>query len=134
MQGHRTMSIMHEIYKPKNGLITIQLPPDFVAEEVEIIVLPRTSHADTDLFTQIDIQNATDRFLNMDISHFTPKQRIAFEKSCQRLQSHSQEQGPLYDLYAGMVTMADDLLSPLPEEELDLFDGSTTDVIHLTDY
>ena len=34
------MQAVRTIHKVKNGSITIQLPPDFASDEVEVIVLP----------------------------------------------------------------------------------------------
>ena len=127
------MIALREIHKVENGRVTIHLPADFPAEQVEVIVLP-VRPASSALQKTVEPQpdneaiKSIESFLNMDTSHFSPDELKAYKRSAAILRKwFTDRESPSFGTFAGLVRIADDFDAPLPEEILALFDGSQTD-------
>ena len=73
----------------------------------------------TPISKQVDFSfdKALHHFLTMDISHFTPPQRHAYNRACALLKRGRQPDEPrILGLFTGLVDMADDFDAPLPNE------------------
>lgn len=121
------MALMHQIYQVKNQQVTLTLPKDFSAEQVEIIVLPVTEEKEMAGGKTAVIQ----RFLSLDTSDFTTEQYKAYMKTCGLLQQGGAPDKPrTAGLFAGLVHISDDFDDPLPDEHL--FWGEETDEYGMT--
>lgn len=117
---------LREIHKVENGKVTIHLPADFPAEQVEVIVLPArpVNGMAVHPYTEDPIETAAiiQSFLGMDTSHFTPEQHKAYERTCVILrQSRKPDEPRILGLFTGLINMADDFDGPLPDDLLSLF-------------
>lgn len=121
------MQALREFHKPTNGLLTIQLPANFTDDEVEVIILSKATATNGSHQAENKIDQAMRHFLTMDTSNFTDEQLRAYRQNCERLRAYQPGGPPLYDLYKGMVHLADDYDAPLSDEIIDLFYGSETD-------
>ena len=122
------MQAVRQFHMIENGMITIHVPLDFPTREVEVIVLPKQS-AENVVHHELDeAQTAIQYFLTMDISHFTPEQLKAYERTCALLRKGRKPgEPPIWGLFEGLIEVADDFDDPLPSEIIDLFYGSETD-------
>ncbi len=79
------MQALRQFHTAEQGRITIQLPADFPATEVEVIILPNvavTRPVTVDTTIQEDEGQATiQAFLTMDTIHFTPAEQQAYERT-----------------------------------------------------
>lgn len=115
------MQAIRQFHKVENGAITVQLPADFCAAEVEVIVLPMQPAENGIHPEQVAVEEAYQSFLSMDTSNFTPEQLKAYERSCERLRIGRKPGGPrMFGLFEGLVEIADDF-DTLPDEYIDLF-------------
>jgi len=121
------MQAVRQFHKVTNGSITIQLPVDFPADEVEVIILPKQMAVNGSTQELDAVQEARQSFLNIDTSDFTPEQMGAFVRSCKRVLTHKPGDSRLFGLYEGLIWVADDFDAPLPDDIVDLFYGSETD-------
>jgi hypothetical protein len=127
------MEAVRQIHKVKNSSITIQLPVDFEADEVEVIVLPAQrlqngTHREAEHEQQSDYEIAVQNILTMDTSHFTEEQMIAYARTCDILRrGRAPGDPPVWNAFAGLITIADDFDEPLPDDILELFYGSESD-------
>lgn len=123
------MQFIRQIRKVRDRTLVIQLPDDFPAEDVEVIVVP-VSESDTSVWVATDetshLLTAIARFLTRDTSHLTETERRAYNHLRDVLKQgrHSHEP-PILGLFADLVEIADDFEAPLPDE--DLFWGQQTD-------
>lgn len=139
------MNAVRQIHKVQNGSIVVQLPQEFEADEVEVIVLPVTANGtaangsfrksavglssseDADRNGDADYWRSVARILAMDTSEFSEAKKKAFQRTSEIL-LRGPRQGRLSALgaFAGLVTMSDDFDEPMEDFE-DLFYGSETD-------
>ena len=63
------MQALRQFHKVKNHTLTIQLPIDFSAEEVEVIILKKATEAE--LSEPDPVHIAIQRFLALDTSNLT---------------------------------------------------------------
>ena len=121
------MILMRQIYQVKNRQVTLTLPKNFSAQQVEVIVLPVAEEKETENDKTAVIQ----RFLSLDTSQFTTAQYKAYMKTCVRLQQrNTQNQPRIGGLFAGLVHISDDFDDLLPDEHL--FWGEETDEYGMT--
>lgn len=103
--------------------VTIDLPTDFVAEQVEVIIL---SAEEAESSPSEPLHPSINRFLALDTSAFTPEQQAAYERTSTLLRRGRRPDEPrILGMFAGMVQVSDDFDAPLPDEEL--WYGSETD-------
>lgn len=121
------MEAVRQFHKVTNGTITIALPVDFSADEVEVIILPKQSAVNGHVHQPDELEKAQQSFLAMDTSNFTPEQMQAFVQSCKRVLTHKPGDPRLFGLYRGLIWVTDDFDAPLPDDIIDLFYGSETD-------
>lgn len=121
------MEAVRQFHKVTNGTITIALPVDFPADEVEVIILPKQTMVNGHRQEPDKLEQARQSFLNMDTANFTPEQMQAFVQSCKRVLTHKPGAPGLFGLYRGLIWVADDFDAPLPDDIIDLFYGSETD-------
>lgn len=120
------MIALREIHKVENGRVTIHLPADFPAEQVEVIVLPvRQLNGVTALphpEAPVEMAASIQSFLDMDTSHFTSEQHKAYERTCATLRKGRKPDEPrILGLFSGLINVADDFDDPLPGDLLSLF-------------
>lgn len=117
------MYAIRQIQKVQGRTVTVELPPDFPADRVEIIVLPAEPTEVEDL-----LEPAVQAFLKLDTSGFTEEQRAAYERVKEHIRrGRAPDEPRILGLFEGIVTVADDFDAPLPSEIEDLFWGSETD-------
>jgi len=117
------MQAVRQIVQVVDRRITIDLPSDFAAERVEVIVLP-TEDAIVSAATSLD--PSVGEFLALDTSAFNPTQMKAYERASMLLRRGRRPDEPrILGIFAGLVEVADDFDAPLPDEEL--WWGSETD-------
>lgn len=115
------MEAVRQFHKVTNGTITIQLPVDFPAEEVEVIILPKQTVVNGHGDEHDAMQQILQSFQNIDTSTFTSEQLQAFNRTCMLLRKGRQLNEPRqFGLFAGLVEIADDF-NDLPEDYIDLF-------------
>lgn len=115
------MEAVRQFHKVTNGTITIQLPVDFPADEVEVIILPKETMGNGDRDDQDTLQQILQIFQSIDTSTFTPEQLQAFHRTCMLLGKGRKANEPrLFGLFTGLVEIADDF-NELPEDYIDLF-------------
>ncbi len=122
------MYAVRQIQNVENGRVIVQLPADFPAERVEVIVLPAPGlHGDT--LSQLDKgAMAIQRFVTMDTSHLTAEQMKAYQRASDILRKGRKPDEPLiFGLFEGLGWVDDDFDVPLSDEVIDLFYGSETD-------
>jgi len=121
------MQALRQFHKPENGVITVQLPANFDADEVEVIILPKAA-VTNGVYHQADhVKRAIGHFLSMDTTDFTSAQLQAYQQNCERLRVYQPGGMPIYDLYKGLVEFSTNVAEPLPDDITDLFYGSETD-------
>ncbi len=148
------MNAVRQIHKVQNGSVTIQLPPDFDVDEVEVIVLPAGAEATSangsatppngefidelndegddklggGLVSDAEYWEAVAGILATDTSHFSEEKKKAFIRTREILLcGRKPGEPPPVDPFAGLVYVADDFDAPLPKEIEDLFYGSESD-------
>lgn len=121
------MEAVRQFHKVTNGTITIELPVDFSADEVEVIILPKQPTVNGHPQEPGELEQARQSFLAMDTTNFTSEQMQAFVQSCKRVLTHKPGDPRLFGLYRGLIWVADDFDAPLPDDIIDLFYGSETD-------
>ena len=121
------MEAIRQFHKVANGAITIELPVDFSAAEVEVIILPKQTAMNGNEQELDEVQRARQSFLSIDTSDFTPEQMQTFVQSCKRVLTYKPGDPRLFGLYKGLIWVADDFDAPLPDDIVDLFYGSETD-------
>jgi hypothetical protein len=121
------MEAVRQFHKVTNGTITIALPVDFPADEVEVIILPKQTMVNGHRQEPDELERARQSFLNIDTTNFTPEQMQAFVQSCKRVLTHKPGDPRLFGLYRELIWVADDFDAPLPDDIIDLFYGSETD-------
>jgi hypothetical protein len=115
------MQALRQFHKPENGVITVQLPADFDADEVEVIILPKAPVTNGAYHKQNEIEQAIRSFLSLDTSRLTPEQLKAYQRTCILLQKGRHPNEPrMFGLFAGLVEVSDDF-NTLADEEIDLF-------------
>ena len=103
--------------------VTIDLPTDFAAEQVEVIVLSAVEAVESRPSPRDPALRA---FMNLDTSAYTPEQKAAYDRVIAYIRSGRREGEPYpLGLFAGFVEVSDDFDDPLPDE--DLWYGSETD-------
>lgn len=104
------MQAIRQIQKVTNHSVTVQLPADFQADEVEIIVRPVEYQQNGTVSTETDAGVAAmHRFLTMDTSHLSAQQLIAYQRSCEKLLKSLETPGQRQlDLLEGLIEFADD--------------------------
>lgn len=121
------MTLMRQIYQVKDRQVTLTLPKNFSAQQVEVIVLPVTEEKDVEGGKTAVIHS----FLSLDTSQFTAEQLRTYKKTCARIQEDRTDDSPrIAGLFAGLVHMSDDFDDPLPDEHL--FWGEGTDEYCMT--
>ena len=128
------MYAIRQIQQVVDGKIVVQLPDDFPATQVEVIVLPAKSENGIEYTALTPDEDQSDEaiqhFLALDISHFTEEQRKAYQRTCEILRKGRRPDEPrIFGAFEGLGWMADDF-NTLPDEELALF---YTD-INITDH
>jgi hypothetical protein len=126
------MYAVRQIQQVENGKVVVQLPADFSATRVEVIILPAESVSQTGSGSSPseDEQGkaAIQHFLTMDTSHFTEEQRKAYERTAEILRKGRKPNEPrIPDLFAGLVQVASDFNEPLPDDLLRYFEGDNDD-------
>jgi hypothetical protein len=121
------MEAVRQFHKVANGVITIQLPVDFAADEVEVIILPKPTAVNGNPQEPDELQRARKSFLSIDTSNFTPEQMKIYNRNCERVRAFKPGDPRLFGLYEGLIWVADDFDAPLPDDIVDLFYGSETD-------
>lgn len=120
---------LHQIHKVKDGKIVVQLPAEFTASEVEVVITPVKTAGTSS--AQTAEEEVIQRLLNLDTSHFTEEQKQSFERTRQLLQKKRAPDEPrLLGLFEGLVEIGDDFNDPLPDEGL--FWGEETDEYGMT--
>ena len=139
------MNAVRQIHKVQNGRVTVQLPQEFEANEVEVIVLPMeatgsftngsANQPDAQLARKqganmdgnADYWRSVARILAMDTSEFSEEKMKAFRRTSEiLLRGPQQGRRSALGAFAGLVTMSDDFDEPMEDFE-DLFYGSETD-------
>jgi len=120
------MIALREIHKVENGRVTIHLPADFPAEQVEVIVLPARTVNGMAVYPPgedpAEMAASIQSFLDMDTSHFTSEQHKAYERTCATLRKGRKPDEPrILGLFSGLINVADDFDDPLPGDLLSLF-------------
>ena len=118
------MQALRQIHTIKNHTITIKLPKDFSAEQVEVIILP----ASVENATQGDVSDTVvdPLLLSLDVSQLTKAQHHAYKRTQALLQRGRQADEPrILGLFAGLAQVSTDFDAPLPDE--DIFSGAETD-------
>lgn len=117
------MQAIRQIAQVVGHRVTIELPSDFAAKTVEVIVLS-LEEATNGQATPLD--PAVQEFLELDTSAFTPQQLEAYERVVTHIhrERRADEPYPL-GLFAGLVEITDDFDAPLLDEEL--WYGADTD-------
>lgn len=103
--------------------VTIELPADFAAEQVEVIVLPveQVSHS-----AEMQTDPAVAEFLALDTSAYSTSQLAAYERASALLRrGRASDEPRILGIFAGLVEVADDFDAPLADE--DLWWGAETD-------
>jgi hypothetical protein len=114
------MIAVRQIVKVENHQVTIDLPADFPAQEVEVIVLPAPVKGASNGVDQAAA--AIQRILSWDTSTYTEEQKAAYARTAAILRKWLQtRQTPFLGAFSGLVTIADDFDAPLPDEIIDLF-------------
>ncbi len=118
------MLALRQIRPVKNHTVTIKLPLDFLADQVEVIILPAPAQT---FSPEVDADAAAASLrLSVDTSQLTKAQRRAYERTQALLQQGRQPNEPrLLGLFTGLVEISDDFDEPLPDE--DLYWGEGTD-------
>lgn len=112
------MQAVRQILKVQDRAITIHLPADFVAEEVEVIVLPAPAMENG---KPDDKGAAIQYLLAMDTSSFTESQLKAYERALEAVRKGRKPNEPrVFGLFEGLIEIADDF-DTLPDEYIDLF-------------
>lgn len=115
------MEAIRQFHKVTNGTITIALPVDFPADEVEVIVLPKQTMVNGHHNDQGVMQQILQRFESIDTSTFTPEQLQAFNRTHMLLRKGRKADEPrMFGLFQGLGEIADDF-NEFPEEYIDLF-------------
>lgn len=115
------MYAIRQIQTVENGKVVVQLPADFPASQVEVIVLPVSATNGMTQQGHDEEITAIYNILAMDTAHLNEEQRKAYQRTCTFLQEWLQtRKSPLYGAFAGLVEIADDFDAPLPEEIVDL--------------
>lgn len=118
------MLALRQIRPVKNHTVTIKLPKDFPADQVEVIILP----APTNTFSpeaEADAAAASIH-LSVDTSRLTEVQHRAYERMQTLLkQGRKPDEPRILGLFSGLVQISDDFDEPLPDE--DLYWGEGTD-------
>lgn len=113
------MQALRQVHKVKNGIVTIDLPDDFDAQEVEVIILPKPPVEKT--CEEIALQRAIQKFMELDTSGLTVEQKKSYDRNCQILKTGIGPDTPrIFGIYEGFGTVSDDFDS-LSEEEIELF-------------
>jgi hypothetical protein len=113
------MQVIRTIQKVEGGKVTLNLPAEFAGEDVEIIVLPLRSVSEPTKPVEAEVGDAIQRFLQMDTSSFTPKQLGAYHHAYKLLRKRRSADEPrTLGLTGGLVELAEDFNSPLPDEDL----------------
>jgi hypothetical protein len=96
--------------------VTIDLPTDFVAQQVEVIVLSAEKAVDSRPSPHDPTVQA---FMKLDTSTYTPEQKAAYDRVVAYIR-RGRKAGEPYPLglFAGFVEVADDFDDPLSDEEL----------------
>ncbi|MBI3958120.1 MAG: hypothetical protein HY328_04865 [Chloroflexi bacterium] len=117
------MQAIRQIAQVVGRRVTIDLPASFVAEQVEVIVLP----AEEAVLPQTEpLAPAVQEFLALDTTAFSPQQRAAYERASTLLRRGRRPDEPrILGIFAGLVEVADNFDAPLEDEEL--WWGSETD-------
>lgn len=112
---------IRQIKAVKGRTVVVHLPDEFPAtDQVEIIILSVPTQAEGSLL------DASEQFLAVDTSQFTEDQRQAYAQASLLVQKGRRPDEPrLLGLFAGLVQIADDFDTPVPDEEL--FWGKSTD-------
>jgi hypothetical protein len=127
------MYAIRQIQAIENGKVVVQLPDDFPADQVEVIILPAQTVNGAAYPKQNQANQALQRFLALDITHFTSDQQTAYQHACAILRKGRQQDEPrIFGLFAGLVTSSADFDTPLPDEIIALFHGSETDEYGVT--
>lgn len=115
------MEAIRQFHKVANGVITIHLPVDFAADEVEVIILPKPTMVNGNGYEQDAMQQILQSFQSMDTSTFTTEQIQAYNRTCMLLRKGRKPDEPrMFGLFTGVVEIAEDF-NELPEEYIDLF-------------
>ena len=107
----------------------VYLPAEFTANEVEVIITPVKEAGSSAAHTAEE--DAIQRLLDLDTSHFTEAQKQAYQRTCQLLRQKRRPDEPrLLGLFEGLFEIGDDFNDPLPDEGL--FWGEETDEYGMT--
>lgn len=118
------MQVIRTVQKVEGGKVTVDLPAEFAGEDVEIIVMP--VRAITESTAWLEADEAVERFLQLDTSSFTSKQLAAYRHAYEQIRKGRKPGEPrVLGLTSGLVELAEDFNSPLPEEDL-FYDGDDT--------
>ncbi|MFN8486293.1 MAG: hypothetical protein U0350_01795 [Caldilineaceae bacterium] len=121
------MYAIRQIQTIENGQVIVQLPDDFPATQVEVIILPVPA-TDADTTEQEPIESVFQRFLSLNKTNFTDEQQLAYQRACMILRKGRQPHEPrVFALFTGLVSTTADFDEPLPDEIIDLFYGSATE-------
>ena len=116
------MYAIRQIHQVENGKVTVYLPADFTAQQVEVIVLPvETSNGHTAPASTEQPNELLQRILAWDTSKFDAEQMKAYQRLCALVRKGRKPNEPrIFGAFAGLVWMAEDF-NTMSEEELDLF-------------
>jgi TPP-dependent 2-oxoacid decarboxylase len=116
------MQAVRQILKVQDRVVTIQLPADFVAEEVEVIVLPAPVKTNGQVANEDNTPSAIQWILSMDTTRLTPDQLQAHHRTSALLRQWlANRSKPIFGAFTGLVKVADDFDEPLPDETIELF-------------
>lgn len=124
------MYAIRQIQQVENGKVTVYLPADFTAQQVEVIVLPVEATNGHAAPAPVDQPNELlQRILAWDTSKFDADQMKAYHRLCEIARKWKPGDPPVFGAFEGLVRMADDF-NTMSEEELDLFyaDINTVDL------
>jgi len=124
------MYAIRQIQAIENGRVVVQLPEDFPAGQVEVIILPVQTANGLAYPKQGEANQALQRFLTLDTEHFTSDQQTAYQRACTILRKGRQQDEPrILGVFTGFVTSSADFDAALPDDIVDLFYGSETDEV-----
>lgn len=117
------MLALRQIRPVKNHTVTIKLPLDFLADQVEVIILPAPAQT---FSPEVDADAAAASLhLSVDTSRLTEVQHRAYERTQMLLkQGRKSDEPRILGLFSGLVQISDDFDEPLPDEDLYWGEGS----------
>ncbi len=121
------MYAIRQIQQVENGKVTIYLPADFTAQQVEVIVLPVEAGNGHAAPADHQPNELLQRILAWDTSKFDAEQMKAYQRLCEIARKWKPDGPRIFGAFEGLIKIGDDFNDPLPDDIIDLFYGSETD-------